>query len=151
MIVMIMFDILINIENIFFNCGICELFSEIVKEEYICELYFVVDYFIDILGLIDMLFIEMVVGEYYLCYLFFKKFFLYMFIFIFVVIDSVLQVEQLLFCFGDVIFISMNSDLCCVKNQIVKCLMELIIFSCGGLEKDSRCCVKCFWLILIKL
>lgn len=72
-IAMTMPDILINTENIFLNRGICELLSEIAKEEHIREPYSVVDYFTDILGPIDMLFTEMAAGEHYLCHPFFKK------------------------------------------------------------------------------
>ncbi|MBK6190709.1 helix-turn-helix transcriptional regulator, partial [Klebsiella pneumoniae] len=39
---MTMPDILINTENIFLNRGICELLSEIAKEEHIREPYSVV-------------------------------------------------------------------------------------------------------------
>lgn len=70
---MTMPDILINTENIFLNRGICELLSEIAKEEHIREPYSVVDYFTDILGPIDMLFTEMAAGEHYLCHPFFQK------------------------------------------------------------------------------
>ncbi len=69
---MTMPDILINTENIFLNRGICELLSEIAKEEHIREPYSVVDYFTDILGPIDMLFTEMAAGEHYLCHPFSK-------------------------------------------------------------------------------
>ncbi|HDV0472238.1 TPA: helix-turn-helix transcriptional regulator, partial [Klebsiella pneumoniae] len=47
---MTMPDILINTENIFLNRGICELLSEIAKEEHIREPYSVVDCSTDILG-----------------------------------------------------------------------------------------------------
>lgn len=70
---MTMPDILINTENIFLNRGICELLSEIAKEEHIREPYSVVEYSTDILGPIDMLFTEMAAGEHYLCHPFFKK------------------------------------------------------------------------------
>ena len=70
---MTMPDILINTENIFLNRGICELLSEIAKEEHIREPYSVVDCSTDILGPIDMLFTEMAAGEHFLCHLFFKK------------------------------------------------------------------------------
>ncbi len=92
---MTMPDILINTENIFLNRGICELLSEIAKEEHIREPYSVVDYFTDILGPIDMLFTEMAAGEHYLCHPFFKKLPPHTSIFIFVATDSALQVEQL--------------------------------------------------------
>ncbi len=121
---MTMPDILINTENIFLNRGICELLSEIAKEEHIREPYSVVDYFTDILGPIDMLFTEMAAGEHYLCHPFFKKLPPHTSIFIFVATDSALQVEQLPLCLGDATFISMNSDLRRVKNQIAKRLTE---------------------------
>ena len=70
---MTMPDILINTENIFLNRGICELLSEIAKEEHIREPYSVVDCSTDILDPIDMLFTEMAAGEHYLCHPFFKK------------------------------------------------------------------------------
>ncbi|KDI63861.1 hypothetical protein AE85_05163 [Klebsiella pneumoniae CHS 29] len=98
---MTMPDILINTENIFLNRGICELLSEIAKEEHIREPYSVVDYFTDILGPIDMLFTEMAAGEHYLCHPFFKKLPPHTSIFIFVATDSALQVEQLPLCLGD--------------------------------------------------
>lgn len=113
-------DILINTENIFLNRGICELLSEIAKEEHIREPYSVVDYSTDILGPIDMLFTEMAAGEHYLCHPFFKKLPPHTSIFIFVATDSALQVEQLPLCLRDATFISMNSDLRRVKNQIAK-------------------------------
>ncbi|HDE2225228.1 TPA: helix-turn-helix transcriptional regulator, partial [Klebsiella pneumoniae] len=147
---MTMPDILINTENIFLNRGICELLSEIAKEEHIREPYSVVDYFTDILGPIDMLFTEMAAGEHYLCHPFFKKLPPHTSIFIFVATDSALQVEQLPLCLGDATFISMNSDLRRVKNQIAKRLTESTTSSCGGLEKDSRRCVKCPRLTLTK-
>ncbi|MGF7620008.1 LuxR C-terminal-related transcriptional regulator [Klebsiella pneumoniae] len=53
-------------------------------------------------------------------------------------------------CLGDATFISMNSDLRRVKNQIAKRLTESTTSSCGGLEKDSRRCVKCPRLTLTK-
>lgn len=71
---MTMPDILINTENIFLNRGICELLSEIAKEEHIREPYSVVDCSTDILDPIDMLFTEMAAGEHYLCHPFFKNF-----------------------------------------------------------------------------
>lgn len=89
---MTMPDILINTENIFLNRGICELLSEIAKEEHIREPYSVVDYSTDILGPIDMLFTEMAAGEHYLCHPFFKKLPPHTSIFIFVATDSALQV-----------------------------------------------------------
>ena len=140
---MTMPDILINTENIFLNRGICQLLSEIAKEEHIREPYSVVDYSTDILGPIDMLFTEMAAGEHYLCHPFFKKLPPHTSIFIFVATDSALQVEQLPLCLRDATFISMNSDLRRVKNQIAKRLTESTTSSCGGLEKDSRRCVKC--------
>ena len=73
-IAMTMPDILINTENIFLNRGICELLSEIAKEEHIREPYSVVDCSTDILDPIDMLFTEMAAGEHYLCHPFFKNF-----------------------------------------------------------------------------
>ncbi|EOE6870795.1 helix-turn-helix transcriptional regulator, partial [Klebsiella pneumoniae] len=42
-IAMTMPDILINTENIFLNRGVCELLSEIAKEEHIRKPYSVVD------------------------------------------------------------------------------------------------------------
>ncbi len=147
---MTMPDILINTENIFLNRGICQLLSEIAKEEHIREPYSVVDYSTDILGPIDMLFTEMAAGEHYLCHPFFKKLPPHTSIFIFVATDSALQVEQLPLCLRDATFISMNSDLRRVKNQIAKRLTESTTFSCGGLEKDSRRCVKCPRLTLTK-
>ncbi|EPJ5935786.1 TPA: helix-turn-helix transcriptional regulator, partial [Klebsiella pneumoniae] len=60
------------------------------------------------------------------------------------------QVEQLPLCLRDATFISMNSDLRRVKNQIAKRLTESTTSSCGGLEKDSRRCVKCPRLTLTK-
>ncbi len=107
---MTMPDILINTENIFLNRGICELLSEIAKEEHIREPYSVVDCSTDILGPIDMLFTEMAAGEHYLCHPFFKKLPPHTSIFIFVATDSALQVEQLPLCLRDATFISMNSD-----------------------------------------
>lgn len=71
-------------------------------------------------------------------------------IFIFVATDSALQVEQLPLCLGDATFISMNSDLRRVKNQIAKRLTESTTASSSGLEKDSRRCVKCPRLTLTK-
>ncbi|WP_258963190.1 helix-turn-helix transcriptional regulator, partial [Klebsiella pneumoniae] len=59
-------------------------------------------------------------------------------------------VEQLPLCLRDATFISMNSDLRRVKNQIAKRLTESTTSSCGGLEKDSRRCVKCPRLTLTK-
>ncbi|HHH2296001.1 TPA: helix-turn-helix transcriptional regulator [Klebsiella pneumoniae] len=147
---MTMPDILINTENIFLNRGICELLSEIAKEEHIREPYSVVDCSTDILGPIDMLFTEMAAGEHYLCHPFFKKLPPHTSIFIFVATDSALQVEQLPLCLRDATFISMNSGLRRVKNQIAKRLTESTTSSCGGLEKDSRRCVKCPRLTLTK-
>ncbi len=121
---MTMPDILINTENIFLNRGICELLSEIAKEEHIREPYSVVDCSTDILGPIDMLFTEMAAGEHYLCHPFFKKLPPHTSIFIFVATDSALQVEQLPLCLRDATFISMNSGLRRVKNQIAKRLTE---------------------------
>ncbi len=121
---MTMPDILINTENIFLNRGICELLSEIAKEEHIRKPYSVVDCSTDILGPIDMLFTEMAAGEHYLCHPFFKKLPPNTSIFIFVATDSALQVEQLPLCLRDATFISMNSDLRRVKNQIAKRLTE---------------------------
>lgn len=72
-IAMTMPDILINTANIFLNRGICELLSEIAKEEHIREPYSVVDYSTDILDPIDMLFTEMAAGEHFLCHPFFKS------------------------------------------------------------------------------
>ena len=69
---MTMPDILINTENIFLNRGICELLSEIAKEEHIRKPYSIVDCSTDILGPIDMLFTEMAAGEHYLCHPFFS-------------------------------------------------------------------------------
>lgn len=147
---MTMPDILINTENIFLNRGICELLSEIAKEEHIREPYSVVDYSTDILGPIDMLFTEMAAGEHYLCHPFFKKLPPHTSIFIFVATDCALQVERLPLCLGDANFISMNSVLRRVKNQIAKRLTESTTASSSGLEKDSRRCVKCPRLTLTK-
>lgn len=71
-------------------------------------------------------------------------------IFIFVATDSALQVERLPLCLRDATFISMNSDLRRVKNQIAKRLTESTTSSSSGLEKDSRRCVKCPRLTLTK-
>ncbi len=147
---MTMPDILINTENIFLNRGICELLSEIAKEEHIREPYSVVDYSTDILDPIDMLFTEMAAGEHFLCHPFFKKHPPHTSIFIFVATDSALQVERLPLCLRDATFISINTDLRRVKNQIAKRLTESTTSSCGGLEKDSRRCVKCPRLTLTK-
>ncbi len=141
---MTMPDILINTENIFLNRGICELLSEIAKEEHIREPYSVVRTIPQIYsGPIDMLFTEMAAGEHYLCHPFFKKLPPHTSIFIFVATDCALQVERLPLCLGDATFISMNSDLRRVKNQIAKRLTESTTASSSGLEKDSRRCVKC--------
>lgn len=137
---MTMPDILINTENIFLNRGICELLSEIAKEEHIREPYSVVDCSTDILGPIDMLFTEMAAGEHYLCHPFFKKLPPHTSIFIFVATDSALQVEQLPLCLRDATFISMNSGLRRVKNQIAKRLTESTTSSCGGLERQQTLC-----------
>ncbi|PLM98395.1 helix-turn-helix transcriptional regulator, partial [Klebsiella pneumoniae] len=93
---------------------------------------------------------EMAAGEHYLCHPFFKKLPPHTSIFIFVATDSALQVEQLPLCLRDATFISMNSDLRRVKNQIAKRLTESTTSSCSGLEKDSRRCVKCPRLTLTK-
>ncbi|MDP1250016.1 helix-turn-helix transcriptional regulator, partial [Klebsiella pneumoniae] len=77
-------------------------------------------------------------GEHYLCHPFFKKLHQHKSIFIFFATDSALQVEQLPLCLVDATFISMNSDLLRLKNQIAKRLTVSTTSSCGGLEKDSR-------------
>lgn len=115
---MTMPDILINTENIFLNRGICELLSEIAKEEHIREPYSVVDYSTDILDPIDMLFTEMAAGEHFLCHPFFKKHPPHTSIFIFVATDSALQVERLPLCLRDATFISINTDLRRVKIKL---------------------------------
>ena len=97
-----------------------------------------------------MLCTEMAACEHYLCHPLFKKLPPHTSIFIFVATDCALQVERLPLCLGDANFISMNSDLRRVKNQIAKRLTESTTASSSGLEKDSRRCVKCPRLTLTK-
>jgi hypothetical protein len=107
-IAMTMPDILINTENIFLNRGICELLSEIAKEEHIREPYSVVDYSTDILvrliccsqkwPLVNIIYATR-----------FSKIPPHTSIFIFVATDSALQVERLPLCLRDATFISINA------------------------------------------
>lgn len=145
-----MTNIFINTENIFLNRGVCELLIEVAKEENICTPFSILQYSPDTLGQIDMLFTEMTTGEHYLCHPVFKKIPEHTSIFIFVPTDSAMQVDRIPYCLRDATFISINTGLHRIKNQIAKHLMESTASIASSQVKDSRRCVKCPRLTLTK-
>ncbi|MDR8279940.1 helix-turn-helix transcriptional regulator, partial [Acinetobacter baumannii] len=64
--------------------------------------------------------------------------------------DSAMQVDRIPYCLRDATFISINTGLHRIKNQIAKHLMESTASIASSQVKDSRRCVKCPRLTLTK-
>lgn len=120
-----MADFLINTENMFLKRGICELLIEIANEENISTPFSLQEYSPDTIGQTDVLFTEMATGDHYLRQPIFKKIPRQTSIFVFVPIANAVQVDRLPLCLRDATFISMNTVLRSIKNQIAKRLAGL--------------------------
>ena len=115
-----MAEFLINTENIFLKRGICELLIEIANEENISTPFSLQEYSPDTIGQTDVLFTEMETDEHYLCHPFYKKIPVATSVFVFVPSASAVRVDRLPQCLCDATFISMNTVLRSIKNQIAK-------------------------------